>query len=42
MGSTSCTCEKPLPYTKPSGQVICLNAACGLPIVDQKPPEVRP
>jgi hypothetical protein len=34
-----CTCEVPQRYTRPSGEVICIN--CGLTIPAPPPPKVE-
>ena len=35
-----CPCEKPNPFVRPSGLVVC--ATCGGIVVPKKVPEVRP
>jgi hypothetical protein len=37
-----CRCEQPLPYTRPSGQVICLNSECGGRIEAKAEKVIRP
>jgi len=33
----ACQCQSPLPYVRPSGELICLHVACGLPIRGDAP-----
>lgn len=33
-----CTCAEPLPYTRPSGQIVCLRESCGGVIEKPAPP----
>jgi len=42
MSAPICQCEEPKPYTRPSGQVVCLHPSCGGLILPKPEKDDRP